>query len=144
MADLSKPKPFIKQDKNPSSVKPEQKSKEPTSKINKKGSQSGLPKEVANRMARRIALTTGLPTISGMGVFVASYLLVSMGIADVPPIITLIISGACFITGLIGLSYGILSSSWDKKPGTILGLENIRPNISRVRSAFSSANQSTD
>ncbi len=98
--------------------------------------ESFIPKEVSNRMARRIAITTGLPTLSGMGVFVISYLLIIKGIAEVPPAITLASSALCFLIGLLGLSYGILSASWDKDPGSILGLENIRPNIVRMRSAF--------
>ena len=32
---------------------------------------SGIPKYVANRMARRIVFTTGIPTISGMAVFLS-------------------------------------------------------------------------
>ena len=89
-------------------------------------------------MARRIAITTGIPTISGMGVFVVSYLLISKGIADIPPGITLITSALCFLLGLAGLSYGILSASWDQGNGSILGFENIGKNISRIKSAFSS------
>ena len=96
-----------------------------------------IPKEVANRMIRRVVFTTGLPTLSGMGVFIISYLLITRGIADVAPAITLTTSALCFLVGLIGLSYGILSASWDKNPGSIIGLENIRPNIDRVRAAFS-------
>ena len=97
---------------------------------------SAIPKSVANRMARRIALTSGVPTLSGMGVFVGSYFLVTKGIADIPPGITLISSAGFFLLGLIGLSYGILSASWDESPGSLIGLENIKPNIGRVRSAF--------
>ena len=89
-------------------------------------------------MARRIAVTTGLPTISGMGVFIGSYILISKDILDVPPAITLVSSAAFFLLGLIGLSYGILSASWDRNPGSILGLENIKPNIKRMRESFKS------
>ncbi|KGG12637.1 MULTISPECIES: PAM68 family protein [Prochlorococcus] len=102
----------------------------------KKKRDSFIPKVVANRMARRIAFTTGLPTLSGMGVFIGSYLLIVKGIADVPPAITLTSSALCFFVGLLGLSYGILSASWEESPGSLLGLENIRPNIGRMRTAF--------
>tara|TARA_B100000700_G_C15011215_1_gene841029 strand:+ start:1324 stop:1749 length:426 start_codon:yes stop_codon:yes gene_type:complete len=101
--------------------------------------ESGIPKNVANRMARRIAITTGIPTISGMSVFIASYYLIIKGITDIPPVITLVTSGACFLVGLVGLSYGILSASWDENNGTLLGLENIRPNIKRMKEAFRSS-----
>ncbi len=106
--------------------------------------QAAIPRFVANRMARRIAFTTGLPTISGMGVFIGSYVVVSKGIADIPPTLTLIGSAVCFLTGLAGLSYGILSSSWEDLPGSLLGLENIKPNIKRMRSAFTSPNDQKD
>ena len=95
-----------------------------------------IPKEVANRMIRRIAFTTGLPTASGMGVFILSYILITKDIIDVPPAITLATSAICFLIGLIGLSFGILSASWEKEPGSFIGLENIRPNIQRMQSAF--------
>ena len=97
---------------------------------------SGIPKYVANRMARRIAFTTGIPTLSGMGVFIGSYFLISKGIAEISPTLTLVSSAMCFLVGLLGLSYGILSASWDFKPGSFLGFENIKPNINRMKDAF--------
>ena len=105
-----------------------------SSKITSK--KSGIPSYVANRMARRIAFTTGIPTISGMGVFIGSYFLISKGIADISPTLTLVSSAICFLIGLLGLSYGILSASWDFNPGSFLGFENIKPNINRMKEAF--------
>ena len=99
----------------------------------------GIPSYVANRMARRIAFTTGIPTLSGMGVFIGSYFLISKGIADISPTLTLVSSAICFLIGLLGLSYGILSASWDFNPGSLLGLENIKPNINRIKDAFKSS-----
>ena len=97
---------------------------------------AGIPSYVSNRMARRIAFTTGIPTLSGMGVFIGSYFLISRGIADISPTVTLVSSAICFLVGLLGLSYGILSASWDFNPGSFLGFENIKPNINRMRDAF--------
>tara|TARA_B100000902_G_C26644223_1_gene590624 strand:+ start:106 stop:546 length:441 start_codon:yes stop_codon:yes gene_type:complete len=109
----------------------------PPSKNSRK--ESGIPKYVANRMARRIAFTTGIPTISGMGVFIGSYFLISKGIAEISPTVTLVSSAMCFLVGLLGLSYGILSASWDFTPGSFLGIENIKPNINRMKDAFKSS-----
>ena len=100
---------------------------------------SGIPSYVANRMARRIAFTTGIPTLSGMGVFIGSYFLISKGIADISPTLTLVSSAICFLIGLLGLSYGILSASWDFNPGSFIGFENIKPNINRIKDAFKSS-----
>ena len=101
----------------------------------------GIPEVVANRMARRIAITTGLPTLLGMAVFVASYLLVSREILDLAPGVTLLASGACFLLGLLGLSYGVFSSSWKNSPGSLLGAEQIVLNIGRLRTAMGAGRQ---
>jgi drug/metabolite transporter (DMT)-like permease len=98
--------------------------------------QQGIPEHVANRMARRCAIASGTPTLLGMGVFVGSYWLVSRRIFDIPPGMTLAASGACFLLGLLGLSYGVLSSSWEDSPGSLLGGEQIALNISRLRASF--------
>jgi hypothetical protein len=95
--------------------------------------QEVIPEAVANRMARRIAVATGIPTVLGMGVFIGSYLLVSRQIVDIPPGATLTASGACFLLGVIGLSYGVLSASWEEKPGSLLGIEQLGVNISRLK-----------
>ncbi|WP_094559542.1 PAM68 family protein [Synechococcus sp. 8F6] len=100
--------------------------------------QQVIPDAVANRMARRIAIGTGIPTLMGMGVFVGSYLLVSREIADIAPGATLAASGACFFLSLLGLSFGVLSASWEDQPGSLLGTEQIGVNISRLRSSIRS------
>ena len=98
--------------------------------------QQAIPDAVANRMARRIAIATGTPTVMGMGVFVGSYLLVSRGLLDIAPAVTLTASGGCFLLGLVGLSYGVLSSSWEDAPGSLLGFEQIGLNIGRLRESI--------
>lgn len=97
-----------------------------------------IPDAVANRMARRSAIASGFPTLMGMAVFVASYLLVSREIVDIPPSATLLASGGCFLLGLVGLSYGVFSSSWEEQPGSLLGGEQIRVNLSRLRESIRS------
>ena len=96
----------------------------------------GIPEAVANRMARRIAIATGIPTVMGMAVFIGSYLLVSRRILDIPPSATLLASGACFLLGVLGLSYGVLSSSWEETAGSLLGSEQIGLNITRLRASI--------
>ncbi len=98
--------------------------------------QQTIPDYVANRMARRVAIATGIPSIFGMSTFVASYLLVSRGVLDIPPGVTLVISGGFFLLGLVGLSYGVLSASWEPGAGSLLGIEQIGLNISRLRSSI--------
>jgi len=101
----------------------------------KRGQQS-IPEAVTNRMARRIAIATGIPTVLGMSTFVISYLLVSRSVLDIPPAVTLVTSGGFFLLGVVGLSYGVLSASWENAPGSLLGFEQIGLNVSRLRSSF--------
>ena len=111
---------------------------------NSKVQSSGIPKYVADRMARRIFFTAGIPTLLGMSVFVISYIIVTRKIAEIPPSSTIAISALFFILGLGGLSYGILSASWDRAPGSFLGLENTPLNIQRAKAAFKPASQNFD
>ena len=117
--------------------------KVPTITSNTKQS-SGIPKYVADRMARRIFFTAGIPTIMGMSVFVVSYIIVTRNIAEIPPSSTIAISALFFLLGLGGLSFGILSASWDKEPGSFFGIENIPLNIERAKAAFRPASQNFD
>ena len=111
---------------------------------NIKPQSNGIPKYVADRMAKRIFFTAGIPTLLGMSVFVVSYIIVTKKIAEIPPSSTIAISALFFLLGLGGLSYGILSASWDIAPGSFLGLENIPLNIQRAKAAFKPASQNFD
>ena len=106
-----------------------------------KQSSSGIPKYVADRMAKRIFFTAGIPTLMGMSVFIISYFIVTRNIAEIPPSSTIAISALFFLLGLAGLSFGILSASWDKDPGSFFGIENIPMNIQRAKAAFKPATQ---
>ena len=111
---------------------------------NTKVRSNGIPKYVADRMAKRIFFTAGIPTLLGMSVFIISYIIVTKNIAEIPPSSTIAISALFFLLGLGGLSYGILSASWDRTPGSFLGLENIPLNIQRAKAAFKPASQNFD
>jgi hypothetical protein len=76
-----------------------------------------------------------------MGVFIGSYLLVSRGVLDIPPVVTLVASGACFLLGLLGLSYGVISASWEEGPGTVLGFEQMPLNVGRIRESVRAMRQ---
>ena len=97
--------------------------------------QQVIPDAVAGRMARRVAVATGVPTALGMSVFVVSYFLVSRHVFDIPPAATLVTSGAFFLLGLVGLSYGVLSAGWEDAPGSLLGIEQIPVNLGRLRAS---------
>jgi hypothetical protein len=57
-------------------------------------------------------------------------------VLDIPPAVTLLTSGGFFLLGVLGLSYGVLSASWEDAAGSLLGFEQIGVNVARLRSAF--------
>ena len=97
---------------------------------------SAIPDHVSRRMVRRVLLLSGMPTFLAMGVFVLSYVLMSQGIMRIEPVVTIGVSGVFFVLGLLGLSYGVLSASWDDGPGSLLGLEQFGTNLQRLRASL--------
>jgi len=83
-------------------------------------------------MERQGSVFTGLPTFVGMGVFAGSHLLITSGISDRAPGLTLARSNGSFLLGLMGWSFGVLSSSWEPQAGSIHGLEKLKPNLQRM------------
>ena len=106
---------------------------------------SAIPEEISRRMVKRMTLFCGVPTALGALSFVASYLIVSQELIELPPIAVLLVSLGFFGLGVIGLSYGALSTSWDEGPdeGSLLGWDEFRVNLGRMQQAWKeSRNQS--
>ncbi len=110
----------------------------PTNSAKKKP--ESIPEVVSKRMVRRMALFSGLPTGLGVGVFFVSYLIVSQDWLEIPTLIPLLLTMGCFGLGVIGLSYGILSTSWEEdRVGSWWGWEEFTLNFGRMRSAWRDA-----
>ncbi|KAK9705692.1 hypothetical protein RND81_07G075800 [Saponaria officinalis] len=72
-----------------------------------------IPEIVTNRMISRMGFSVGIPLFTGLAFFpLFYYLKVGLKI-DVPTWVPFIVSFAFFGTALLGVSYGIVSSSWD-------------------------------
>ncbi|MBO1346802.1 MAG: PAM68 family protein [Hormoscilla sp. GUM202] len=73
-------------------------------------------------MVRRMALLCGIPTALGMLTFGVSYGIYVYTEFKLPNVAVLLTSIGCFGLGILGLSYGFLSASWEEKvPGSLLG-----------------------
>ncbi len=97
----------------------------------------GIPEVVSRRMVKRIALFCGIPTALGMSTFVASYVLVSNDWVNLPNYAVLLVSLGWFGLGVLGVSYGLLSTSWDEEiPGSWLGISEFRTNFGRMKAAW--------
>ncbi|CAH9120304.1 unnamed protein product [Cuscuta epithymum] len=88
-----------------------------------------IPEIVTNRMISRMGLTVGIPLMVGLLFFPFFYYL-KVGLKiDVPTWIPFIVSFICFGAALFGVSYGIVSSSWDPfREGSLLGWNEAQKN----------------
>jgi hypothetical protein len=101
-----------------------------------------IPDLVSKRMVRRMALLCGIPTVLGIGTFFASYFLVAQIGLKLPNVAVVLMSMGFFGLGVLGLSYGVLSASWDEDvPGTKLGWQEFTTNLGRMTSAWRSVGQ---
>lgn len=72
-----------------------------------------VPELVADRMIRRIAVFFGVPVFGGLSIFVGAFFYSKKYDVTLPPVIVAYATQLPFVIGLLGITYGILSSSWD-------------------------------
>ncbi|MEL7494568.1 MAG: PAM68 family protein [Cyanobacteria bacterium J06554_11] len=96
----------------------------------------GIPKAVSNRMLRRMAVLSLTPIGVGVGIFFLSYYLLSREIVEFAPVVVLLTTMGCFGLGVVGLTYGMLSASWDEAPGGLVGLDEFKLNLGRMLDAW--------
>ncbi len=138
-----------KREKQPILAPSKLEKREPTSdrKAAKKSPRSSrdsgtIPEVVSKRMARRMAFFCGIPSALGMLTFIASYLLLVKAGIKLPNVAVVLVSMGFLGLGVLGLSYGLISASWDEeRVGTRVGLEEFNLNFKRLTDAWKSARQ---
>ncbi len=99
-----------------------------------------IPEAVSKRMARRMAIFSGIPTALGMSSFFIFYWLVSQGQVKIPSAVVGAVSIGLFGLGVLGLSYGIFSASWqEERIGGWWGWKEFKVNFGRTINAWRSA-----
>lgn len=105
---------------------------------------TGIPDVVSRRMVKRMAFFSGIPTALGMSTFVVSYLIVSNDLFPLPTYAVLLVSLAFFGLGVLGLSYGALSASWDEDgTGSRLGWTEFTTNWQRMTAAWKQSREAS-
>jgi hypothetical protein len=98
-----------------------------------------IPETVSKRMVRRMALFSGVPTGLGMSSFFIFYLIVSNEWLEIPTGLVFAVSLGLFGLGVLGLSYGIFSTSWDEnQAGSWWGWQQFKVNFARTTQAWRS------
>lgn len=101
-----------------------------------------IPEAVSQRMLRRMAVFCGIPTALGIGTFIVSYFVVINAWFELPTSAVLISSIGFFGLGALGLTYGVLSASWEETTaGSWWGWEQFTVNWGRMTAAWRSSKQ---
>ncbi|MDB9315536.1 PAM68 family protein [Spirulina sp. CS-785/01] len=101
---------------------------------------NAIPEAVSRRMVRRMALFCGGPTGLGLVSFFIFYWVKTQGIVDLPNELVFYATLGLFGLGVGGLSYGILSTSWDEhRPGGWIGFQEFRTNAGRLWQSWQAA-----
>ncbi|HEY9848885.1 MAG TPA: PAM68 family protein [Leptolyngbyaceae cyanobacterium] len=103
---------------------------------------TAIPEAVSRRMLRRMAIFSGVPSSLGIATFIVSYIVISHAWFKLPNSAVVLVSMGFFGLGVLGLSYGVLSASWDEeKLGSIWGWEQFTVNWGRMTAAWRSSKE---
>ncbi|HEY9764670.1 MAG TPA: PAM68 family protein [Trichocoleus sp.] len=101
---------------------------------------TSIPEVVSRRMLRRMIIFSGLPTALGVSIFFLSYFLLVNHVIEFPKYVVLLTTLGCFGLGVLGLSYGALSASWDEdRLGGWFGANEFQANFGRLTEAWRSS-----
>ncbi|MBD2776962.1 PAM68 family protein [Iningainema tapete] len=76
--------------------------------------ETAIPQVVSQRMIRRVAAFCGIPTALGISTLIVSYLIISYAKIKIPAMAVLLVNMGLFGLGVLGITYGVLSASWDE------------------------------
>jgi Photosynthesis affected mutant 68 len=132
-----KPLPFEPQDNKKPSDRPKRKPvimNDPPRQRPQSGN-NNIPEHVSKRMMRRALICCGTPTALGMLSLVGGYLLAAND-RKLPNELVLLVSLAFLGLSVMGLTYGILSASWEDAAGSWLGLDEFGVNFERMKQGY--------
>lgn len=111
------------------------KKKQKKAKGSKRADPAGvIPKVVSNRMIQRVGIFSGLPTLLAFLVIPTSYFVSEQGWVEFPSTVVLLLSITFLGLGLLGVSYGIISASWDEEiKGSLIGISEFKLNLGRIQ-----------
>ncbi|MDJ0731398.1 MAG: PAM68 family protein [Crocosphaera sp.] len=131
-----------KQKKTQETVNTSPKSSQKPKNRSNNASLSAIPENVSQRMIKRMAIFSGIPTGLGMSSFFIFYWIVSHDWLDIPTSAVGAVSLGLFGLGVLGLSYGIFSASWDEhRVGGWWGWQEFTQNLGRTVKAWRNARQ---
>ena len=103
---------------------------------------SAIPDAVSKRMGRRMAIFCGIPSALGMLSLLVCYWIKVNDIVELPPYLAFAVSFGFLGLGVLGLSYGLFSASWDEeRVGSVMGGNEFKLNFGRTRDAWKASKE---
>jgi Photosynthesis affected mutant 68 len=109
-------------------------------------SATALPAAVSDRILRRVLVCASPGAVLGLLSGPASYLLLQkekaanvaagVDVETFNPALLYSAGSVLFFLSAVGISYGILSASWDGAPGSLLGWAEAKNNVAALRERF--------
>ena len=104
-----------------------------------------IPEVVANRMLMRVVPFFSLPVLAGLGVFGYFFVAAKKYEISYNPALVAFSTQAPFILALVGISYGILSASWDPETeGSALGFDEFKTNLGNILEGLRRSSDAAD
>lgn len=92
-----------------------------------------MPEAVGDRMLKRMVVGFGVPMAAGFVSFAAFIISARYYDMTIRPTTVAVTTQAIFALGVIGITYGPLSASWDEdREGSVLGLEEVGKNFQNL------------
>lgn len=96
-----------------------------------------VPEQITDRMLQRMILFTGVPVLAGVLLLPGFYYLKKVQDLDIPVWAVYIVQSLAFGGGLLGITYGIVSASWDpRRDGSLLGWTEFQANLPLLLDRF--------
>jgi hypothetical protein len=93
------------------------------------------PQVVVDRMFRRMLVSAGAPVLLALALLPCFYYTRVVMKLEYPPWLVYLVQGALFGGGLLGITYGILSTSWEpRREGSALGFDEFKANVALLLS----------
>ncbi|KAL3777912.1 hypothetical protein ACHAW5_007818 [Stephanodiscus triporus] len=97
-----------------------------------------IPERVARRMGRRMLPFVGVPLFGSLASFVGFWYLATYKDVEFQPAIVATTSFVFLAIGLLGITYSLLSASWDDdREGSGLGVDEFQKNVGSLREGLS-------
>jgi len=102
------------------------------------GGAAAIPERVAQRMGKRMIPFVGIPLFGSFASFIGFWYLAVYKDMEFQPAVVATTSFAFLAIGLLGITYSVVSSSWDDdRDGSVLGVDEFQKNVGSLRDGLS-------